>query len=68
MERCRKLKKGKAEEICGISGEEIVIEWLYKIYNMVWRTGVAPADWQRVIIVPIHKKCSQRKCGNNIIL
>ena len=44
-----------------------MIEWLYKIYNMVWRTGVAPADWQRVIIVPIHKKCSQRKCGNNII-
>ena len=65
-----KLKKGKAEGICGISGEllnaggEIVIEWLYKIYNIVCRTGVAPVDWQRAIIVPIHKKSSQRKCGN----
>ena len=40
-----KLKKGKAEGVCGISGEllkaggEVVIEWLFKIYNMVWRTG-----------------------------
>ena len=23
---------------------------------MEWRTGVAPEDWQRAIIVPIHKK------------
>ena len=65
-----KLKKGKAEGVCGISGEllkaggEVVIEWLFKIYNMVWRTGVAPEDWQRAIIVPIHKKSSRRKCGN----
>ena len=65
-----KLKKRKAEGICGISGEllkpggEIVVKWLYKIYTMVWRTGVAPADRQRAIIIPIHKKSSWRKCGN----
>ena len=57
--------------MCGISGEllkvggEVVIEWLYKIYNMVWRTGVTPEDWQRAIIVPIHKKISRRKYGNH---
>ena len=51
-----KLKKGKAEGVCGTSGEllkaggEVVIEWLVKIYNMVWRTGVAPEDLQRAII------------------
>ena len=65
-----KLKKGKAEGVCGISGEllkaggEVVIEWMSWIYSMVWRTGVAPEDWQRAIIVPIHKKSSRRKCGN----
>ena len=31
---------------------------------MVWRTGVAPEDWQRAIIVPIHKKSCRKKCGN----
>ena len=65
-----KLKEGKGEGVCGISGEllkaggEVVIKWLFKIYNMVWRTGVAPEDWQRAIIVPVHKKSSRRKCGN----
>ena len=60
----------RAALVCGISGEllkaggEVVIEWLFKIYNMVWRTGVAPEDWQRAILVPIHKKSSRRKCGN----
>ena len=24
----------------------------------------APMDWQRAIIVPVHKKNSRRKCGN----
>ena len=58
------------EGVWGISGEllkaggEIVIEWLFKIHNMIWRTGVAPEDWQRAIIVPIHKKSSRRKRGN----
>ena len=71
IRRCvGKLKKRKAEGVCGISGEllkaggEVVIEWLSSIYNMVWRTGAVPEDWQRAIIVPIHKKSSRRKCGN----
>ena len=51
------MKKGKAGGVCEISGEllkagggkrgEVVIEWLTVIYNLVWRTGVAPKDWQR---------------------
>ena len=41
-----------------------MIEWLSWNYNMVWRTAVAPQDWQIAIIVPIHKKSSRRKCGN----
>ena len=41
-----------------------MIEWLFKIYSMVWRMGVAPEDWQRAIIVPIHQESSRRKCVN----
>ena len=63
-----KLKKGKAEGVCGISGEllksggEVVVEWVFKIYNTHGiENGVAPQDWQRAIIVPIHKKSSTVK-------
>ena len=51
-----KLKKGKAGGVCEISGEllkagrEVVIKWMTVIYSLVWRTGVAPLDWQRAII------------------
>ena len=64
------MNKGKAGGVCEISGEllkaggEVVIKWLTVIYNLVWRTGVAPKDWQRAIILPVHKKNSRRKCGN----
>ena len=65
-----KLKKGKAGGVCEISGEllkaggEVVIKWMTVMYSLVWGTGVAPMDWQRAIIVPVHKKNSRRKCGN----
>ena len=42
-----------------------MVEWLSINYNMVWRTEVTPQDWQRAIIVPIHKNSSRRKCGNH---
>ena len=36
------------------------------VYDLQYgvENGVAPGDWQRAIIVPIHKKSSQKKCGN----
>ena len=43
---------------------DLVIKWMTVIYSLVWRTGVAPMDWQRAIIVPVHKKNNRRKCGN----
>ena len=55
--------------MCEISGEllkaggEVVTKWMTVIYKQVWRTGVAPMDWQKAIIVPVHKN-SRRKCGN----
>ena len=40
-----KLRSGKAGGMCDIqgeAGEEVVVKWLQEIYNIIWRTGVAP--------------------------
>ena len=56
--------------MCGImpemlkAGGEVVIEWLVKLFNEVWRRGVAPRNWKSAIIVLIHKKGSRLECTN----
>ena len=65
-----RLKGGKAPGTCGImpemlkAGGEVAIEWLVKLFNVVWERGVAPRDWKTAIIVPIHKKGSRLECTN----
>ena len=39
-----------------------MIEWLFKIYNMVWRMGVAPEDWQKPLLCP----SIRRVLGGNV--
>ena len=52
----RRLKTGKAPEICGIvpemlkAGGEVVVVWMTKVFNMVWREGVAPGDWKNAVM------------------
>ena len=65
-----RLKRGKAAGVCGIQGEMVkaggdtVVRWLHLIFNMVWKTGKAPEDWQKAVIVAIHKKGSKKLCKN----
>ena len=65
-----RLKGGKAPGTCGImpeilkAGGEVAIEWLVKLFNVMWERGVAPRDWKTAIIVPIHKKGSRLECTN----
>ena len=40
------------------------MRWLHLIFNMVWKTGKAPEDWQKAVIVAIHKKGSKKLCKN----
>ena len=42
----------------------IIVRWLHLIFNMVWETGKAPGDWQKAVIIVIHKKGSKRMCKN----
>ena len=43
---------------------QVVVEWLAKLFNMVWRVGKASYDWRNAVIVPIHKKGSKMDCTN----
>src|ERR1044072_986627 len=57
----RKVKKGKSAGMNGIYGEMIkeepreLIEWLVRLFNVCWREGRVPQEWQDSCIVPIYK-------------
>ena len=51
----KRLKIRKAPGICGI----VVVDWMAKVFNMVWQEGVAPGDWRYAVIVPVYKKGSR---------
>ena len=36
------------------AGGEMVVDWLAKVFNIVWREGVAPSDWKNTVIVPVY--------------
>ena len=65
-----RLKKRKAPGICGIvpemlkAGDEVMVEWMAKLFNLVWREGVVPGDWKKAVITPIFKKGSRLDCAN----
>ena len=62
------LKNRKARRVCGITegmpkaGEEVVVQWLHNIINLALRSVSIPADWQKALIIPIHKKGSRTQC------
>ena len=70
--RCsiQRLKNRKAPGVCGITGKmlkesgEVVIQWLHNIINLAWRSVSVPADWQKALIIPIHKKGNRTQCKN----
>lgn len=32
--------------------------------NLAWGSGSVPTDWQKALIVPVHKKGSRTQCKN----
>ena len=65
----RSLKLRKAPGICGVVPEmlkamdEVVVECMAEVFNMAWREGVAPGDWQNALIEPVYKKGSRLDCS-----
>ena len=56
-----KLKNGKTagkdevtrEIIKG--GSDRVVDWIWRLCNMAFESGVVPNDWRSAVIVPLHK-------------
>ena len=54
----------QAPGICGIvpgmlhADGEVMVEWMVKMFNLVWREGVALEDWKKTVIIPFFKKGS----------
>ena len=59
--RVGKIKNGKAagkdettlEIIKG--GGDRVVDWIWRLCNMAFESGVVPEDWRSVVIVPLYK-------------
>ena len=67
----KKLKKGKAPGVDGItsemlhSGGDSVLEWLTRVCRVCIRDERVPNDWMRAIIVPLYKgKGDRSDCKN----
>ena len=66
----RKMKNGKSPGVCNIQVELLkaggmsLVKWMQSLFNMVMKHGTAPRDWQRAVVIPIHKKGCRLTCGN----
>ena len=40
------------------------VRWLKRVYQMAWKLGKTPKDWQKGVIIPIYKKGNRKKCTN----
>ncbi|XP_054643965.1 uncharacterized protein LOC129188028 [Dunckerocampus dactyliophorus] len=47
----------KALDVAGLS-------WLTRLFNIVWKSGTVPLDWQTGVVVPLFKKGDRRVCSN----
>ena len=67
----RKLKKGKSAGLDGVCVEMIkeggksMLLWLVRMFNVCWKEGKVPQDWQDGSLVPIYKgKGDKMECSN----
>ena len=64
--RTKKVKNGKAagkDEITGEmvkDGGDVVRDWIWKLSNMAFESGVVPEDLMSVVTVPLHKGKGER--------
>ena len=64
------MKNGKASGLDSISSEvfkrggEASVHWLSSIFTIIWMEETVASDWQKQLLMPIHKKGSQSDCGH----
>ena len=64
--RVGKLKNGKAtctDEVKG--GCDMVVDWMWRLCNMAFESGLVPEDWRYVLIVPLYKGKGERTESKN---
>ena len=58
------MKNGKASGIDGIfpdlikAGGKVLITQMEELFRTVWDEESIPEEWQKNVIIPIHKKCA----------
>ena len=65
----KKMKNGKSPGCDGIpaellKGNEDIVDWLYRIFNVAWHEGRVPDDWCKAVICKIFKKGDRNECKN----
>ena len=41
-----------------------MINWLWELLKVVWKTKQVPKEWKKAILIPLHKKKYKRLCEN----
>uniref|UniRef100_A0AAQ4S6N9 Reverse transcriptase domain-containing protein n=1 Tax=Gasterosteus aculeatus aculeatus TaxID=481459 RepID=A0AAQ4S6N9_GASAC len=66
----KQLRSGKAPGIDEIRPEMLKamgvggLSWMTRFFNIAWKSGTVPKEWQIGVVVPLFKKGDQRVCAN----
>ncbi|KAJ8012365.1 hypothetical protein DPEC_G00041950 [Dallia pectoralis] len=52
----------RPEMLKALGGEGL--SWLTRLFNIAWKSGTVPEEWQTGVVVPLFKKGDQRVCAN----
>jgi hypothetical protein len=47
-----------------LKASTVMMEWLHRVITVVWRSGRAPVEWKRALVVALHKKGERCVPGN----
>ena len=65
-----KMKNGKSPGVCNIpvellkAGGMSLVKWMQRVFNMVMKSGRAPRDWRRAVVIPVYKKGCRLTCSD----
>ena len=69
-EAIQKMKTGKAAGVDEVTTEmiraagPIGLQWLYRLFRIIWKKKEVPEEWGKGLIIPIFKKGDRKECNN----